>query len=47
MPPGWGRRDTFRVDGKDVRAADASVLRDLRTGGADALTEAQRIANSR
>ncbi len=37
-----GLRDTFRVDGSEVRPAEAGVLRGLRTGGADTLSQALR-----
>jgi len=44
-----GLRDTFRVDGSAVRPAEAGVLRDLRTGSADTLSQALRLVaeNSR
>ncbi len=39
-----GLRDTYRVDGTDVRDADAGFLPTLRTGGANEFAEAKRIA---
>ena len=44
-----GLRDTFRVDGSEVRPPEAGVLRGLRTGGADTLSQALGVVaeNSR